>query len=475
MTSPDWPLPSMRKLLGQLVEQYPKHRAADFANRRFKHVELQKHLEHLEASQFEVKVLGRSFQQREIYLVKWGIGPKKILFWSQMHGNEATATLALIDLWSFLVAPGIQHGQDLHSKLSLYFIPMLNPDGAQLFHRRTAMAIDMNRDARRLECPESRLLKDFAEKLRPDFAFNLHDQNNYYTPGDGPATAALSFLAPAYDQSKAINTSRREAMQLIGGLAACLQPLLKGRIGRYDDAYEPRAFGELMQSSGIRTILVESGAWPDDPEKQYIRELNFLALVLAVRLIADNTYQKIPESHYWEIPQNQSNLHDLVIRRLEINSDEHSPYHLDVAIRREELDHRGNLPLYHRGLIEDLGDLSSMHGYEELDGKDLHYLSPKVFPEIFDSVEQAGGIDPMGLMKQGYTGLRVRRLPETTHSYPLDLLNENAQPNWDLEPEKPASFLLADRDQIRHAVINGFLYPLTHDSYSNWGNGWYYH
>ena len=38
-----------------------------------------------------------SFEQRPIVHLRLGTGPLKILMWSQMHGDECTATAALMD------------------------------------------------------------------------------------------------------------------------------------------------------------------------------------------------------------------------------------------------------------------------------------------------------------------------------------------------------------------------------------------
>ncbi len=48
-------------------------------------------------SEFEVKQLGVSVENRPIHSVKIGSGNTKILLWSQMHGNESTTTKAVFD------------------------------------------------------------------------------------------------------------------------------------------------------------------------------------------------------------------------------------------------------------------------------------------------------------------------------------------------------------------------------------------
>ena len=46
--------------------------------------------------------------------------------------------------------------QRILSSLTLYIVPMLNPDGAARFQRRNAQQIDVNRDALSLQTPEGR-------------------------------------------------------------------------------------------------------------------------------------------------------------------------------------------------------------------------------------------------------------------------------------------------------------------------------
>ncbi|NIQ56614.1 MAG: peptidase M14, partial [Gemmatimonadetes bacterium] len=41
---------------------------------------------------------------RPIYAVRFGHGPMRVLLWSQMHGDEPTATMAIADIFTFLAA-----------------------------------------------------------------------------------------------------------------------------------------------------------------------------------------------------------------------------------------------------------------------------------------------------------------------------------------------------------------------------------
>ena len=52
----------------------------------------------------QTECVGTSVLGRPICSVKFGRGPRRILFWTQMHGNEPTATGAVFDLLNFLKA-----------------------------------------------------------------------------------------------------------------------------------------------------------------------------------------------------------------------------------------------------------------------------------------------------------------------------------------------------------------------------------
>ena len=61
-----------------------------------RHKDLQKYLEQLKKIGLKVEEVGRSYANREIYQIEWGTGATKIFMWSQMHGDEPTATTALL-------------------------------------------------------------------------------------------------------------------------------------------------------------------------------------------------------------------------------------------------------------------------------------------------------------------------------------------------------------------------------------------
>src|SRR5690606_10209385 len=104
---------------------------------------------------------------RSIQMLKAGKGSTGVLLWSQMHGDEPTATMAIFDILNFLEArnDGLDALRNrILEKTTLYFLPMLNPDGAEKYERRNAQGIDLNRDAAYLQAPESNILKNLQHR-----------------------------------------------------------------------------------------------------------------------------------------------------------------------------------------------------------------------------------------------------------------------------------------------------------------------
>jgi hypothetical protein len=292
-----------------------RHRVAAIANRRFTHEILWRALEPVVRDPtFRVAEIGRSVLGREIRAITWGSGPTTVLMWSQMHGDESTATMALADLLTWLAADDPDPRRDrIAQGVTVTFVPMLNPDGAELFQRQNALGIDVNRDARRLTTPEGRALKGIHDRLRPDFGFNLHDQNPRTSAGPGGRQAAIALLAPAFDEGRNYNDVRSRARLLASVIVEQLEQEIPGRVAKYDDTFNPRAFGDLVQQWGTSAVLVESGALPDDPDKQRLRRINVGILLTALDAIATQRYRDADPDRYENLPFNSGIARDVLV------------------------------------------------------------------------------------------------------------------------------------------------------------------
>ncbi len=350
---------SAQPIYQQLYEAHPHYREPSITTRRFKHRDIEPLLLQLKNDpQFTVTRLGESVEGRAIYDVSFGRGPTPVLLWSQMHGNEPTATMAGLDLFTFIQGDSALAGirQTILDSLTVHFVPMLNPDGAEVFRRRNALNIDLNRDAQLLRSPESRILKALRDSVGADFGFNLHDQSIYYAAGATQNPATISFLDPPFNQEKDSSAVRNRATRLIVLLNQALQHYIPGQVGRYDDTFEPRAFGDNMQRWGTSTVLIESGGYVNDPEKQTIRRLNFMLLATGLHAIATGKYASENLSDYQQIPKNDRRLYDLVLRNVQYEV-EGELRTADLGILREEVPLSGHRDFFYRSRIQELGDL----------------------------------------------------------------------------------------------------------------------
>ena len=351
-------------LAKHLFKIYPEYRIDNLSPRNCKHGEISPLLESLVGQSndlMKLRELGHSIEGRTISLLSSGTGARKVLLWSQMHGDESTATLALMDIFNFLVhCPSEEKWvPEMLRECSLFFIPMLNPDGAERMQRCTAADIDMNRDANVLATPEARILRDAQRTIGPSFGFNLHDQE-LSSVGTSNAVTALALLAPAVDEARKNPRVRLRAMRVAALIARSLSQFVEGHLAQYDDAFEPRAFGDAMQSWGTSTVLIESGHWPKDPEKTFIRTLNFVAILSALRAISNYSYQDVDLDWYTELPQNGKKMYDVIIQDVMLKHSSSWSHRADIGLLRgPKSDPR--TPIL---TVKEIGDLSTCGGLE---------------------------------------------------------------------------------------------------------------
>ena len=372
------PIPAGGFAMTDALRVADRYKVAAIVSRRISHADYWSALQSLLVSQrLKVDVIGRSMMGRELRSITFGTGPTKVLLWSQMHGDEATATMALADILAWMTSSSADGIRDrIASSLTVVMIPMLNPDGAERFQRENAVGIDVNRDARRLSTPEARALKAVHEKLKPDFGFNLHDQNARTRVGRTGPQAAIALLAPAADSARSWPPLRARARLIAAGLARDFDSQLPGRVSKYDDAFNPRAFGDLMGVWGTSTILIESGAMPNDPDKQGLRRLNTAAIIRTLDAIATRAYEQSDPGDYEKLQYNTSGAFDLLVRGGRIVLPGLEPVVADVAINFEDAVARTG------GRVRDVGDLAGVVAVDTLDATGA-FLHPR--PEALTS------------------------------------------------------------------------------------------
>ena len=318
----------------------------------------------------ELMEIGQSAEGRSINMFSFGSGDTKLLLWSQMHGDEPSATAGLLAVFNFIAqnfdTPFIQ---DLYRNLTIHAIIMLNPDGAEKYQRRNAQGIDINRDANRLASPEGQILKKMKEQTQPDFGFNLHDMRGRETVTDIDSILTIALMAPPYNKANEDNPSRERAKKLAVIIKEVLDRFIPGHVARYKAGYMPRAFGDAFQNWGVSTVLIESGL-SNKNEPHYLVRLNFITLFSAFNAIATGSVDNADESAYDQIPLEGIEQFDLLIREARVyNGRCLAPYTADIGIN---VDYRlENEKIVGESIIEDMGDLSVTSGREVIDAGNL--------------------------------------------------------------------------------------------------------
>ncbi len=326
---------------------------------------------------FSVRKVGKSFEKREIFSVTFGKGKTKVLAWTQMHGDEPTATRAFFDFVNFISdEENSKIRTYLAEKLTIKFIPMLNPDGAERNIRYNALGIDINRDAQTLISPEALILEREFEKFKPHFALNLHDQDCGYSVGNTKEPVWLSFLATVGDEKKKETSARKKSMSVIGATVKQLRKSGIKNIARYNDDFEPRAFGDNFVKKRTAVILIEAGCASKDKNKLFERKIFFYALLLVLGNISDFQLSDENISAYKNLPENKELFIDLIIDNIKLQNGKAA----QIGIRN--------------GKIEAIGDLSIFGSYERINAQN-NFLSKQILPEQkanFEIIDKNGKV-----------------------------------------------------------------------------------
>ena len=458
-TATDNELPHLE--VSQLEQAYEENKEVAITHRRFKHADLQPLIEK-HSNAFKVEELGKSVEGKSISSLDWGNGPTKVMLWSQMHGNESTATMALFDLFNFLEASGDGFDElrtTLNENLHIKFIPMINPDGSDKFQRRNALDIDLNRDAISQISPEAIILKGVRDSFEPEFGFNLHDQQIYYNVVNTPQQVTISVLAPGYNYERDVNEIRAKAMQIIVGMDKVLQQVIPNGVGKYDDSFEPRAFGDNIQKWGTSTILIESGGYVGDPEKQYIRKLNFMIILNALEQIATKGYEQFTTEQYFAIPDNDLQMVDLKIEEMNVEV-EGKTFPVDLSIRRNETNAGDSY--YVTGSVVDLGDMQVYFCLEEKDATGLTYQEGKVYETTFDDISDISSEKAYELLNQGFLAVKVKNGEAgDLHNLPILVLKSTDTFPAGWKTGSKPNFYLSDGTNLKFAIVNGYWIDLA--------------
>jgi hypothetical protein len=325
-----------------------------------------------------VNKIGLSVDKKPIYTLTFGTGKKRILVWSQMHGNESTTTKALFDFFNTLHTEN-NNINKLLVECTFCVIPILNPDGAERYTRLNANEVDLNRDAQRLSQPESQILRRVYDEFKPDYCFNLHGQRTIFSAGFSSNSSVMSFLSPAENTQRAVTKTRKIAMEIILAVNSVINEGLSNQVSRYDDGFNANCVGDYFQMLHTPTILFEAGHFPGDYQRETTRKHVFKALIAAFEAISLNDFNGSSYQEYFSLPENQKLFFDVIIRNVEDGANNI----IDVAIQYEEILESGTVVFAPK--VIRVGDLSEFFGHKEIEGDNNPILINKT-NDIKDSL-----------------------------------------------------------------------------------------
>ncbi len=355
----------------ELAELWEKHQVAAKFPSDAKHSDLKVYLEKLRGIGVSVNEVGRSYQGREIYQMQFGKGPLRVFMWSQMHGDEPTATSTLVDMFAFFQQNrSLPWVKEIEEKMTIRAVPMLNPDGAEVYKRFNAQNLDINRDALNLKSPEAQLLKRLREEWQPAIGFNLHNQRELTTVGNAPRQAAISLLVVYGDDKKKPSEGHSRNERIAATMVKALNEFIPGYIGRYGDEWTPTAFGDNFSAWGTPVILVETGALHGKDEK-FLVKMNFVAYLTALRSIVTGSERNQDPNLYILLPENGSgSLVNYVFRGGGIVKGDGRVSYGDISAVTQ----RRRASFLQSNVISVVGNIGRVRGLEEYDASQFNIV-----------------------------------------------------------------------------------------------------
>ncbi len=305
------------------------------------------HLEQKSNGKIDVSTLdeyGKSEQDRSIYVAKVGEGNTKVWIQAQIHGDEKLTTEAVMQLLKTLGSSGNPEVKTLLDELTLYVIPMYNPDGSIMNTRGTQLMdengepvsdsayVDLNRDWKLdgFEAKESEVVYSYWTDVKPDFAIDLHHQGFKTVYGtnestsfslgislapDGPTLPRLQdgyynkvtkqMQAYVYDELTSYGYTHIDQYQvggddakyyidIKGGVVSAMMLGLNYNNLNPDGHSNPAIFFETKGNTREGNLGQKSNG--------YLTKQNYLALKELLMGIASNKIHEVDPDHWNDIP-----------------------------------------------------------------------------------------------------------------------------------------------------------------------------
>lgn len=164
--------------------------------------------------------LGKSKNGNPINILKIGFADDKklVMVLSRQHPPEITGYLAMKSFVETLCAEN-ELTKRFREKYNIYVIPLVNPDGVDNGHwRHNAGGIDLNRDWKDFNQPETKLIRDFTKNMIKETG--------------GKFYIGIDFHSTSHDIYYTINPDKK------GNMPGLIPEMIKA-MGNEIDGYEP--------------------------------------------------------------------------------------------------------------------------------------------------------------------------------------------------------------------------------------------
>ena len=270
------------------------------------HKEMMQWLASLEAidatsgyGRLKVQTIGQSVKGKDIPLVLISDPDvpadmtKKLFVICRQHGNEPASTEAMLSMIEGLVLDNDKNAGELLSKVSIYVVPMVNPDAADLNQRRNANGADLNRDWLNLSQPETLSVRKAIDSILPDVIIDEHELSPGNTKSDFIQTAG-----PACGASPELVAESEAMMKLVIGMLRTHDMEVKSY--QIDDTHPARlAHRYFPIHSETKTLLFETRqAGARQYQLRYRTSLHIIGAMTIAKYLAgqsDDLYKRIAE------------------------------------------------------------------------------------------------------------------------------------------------------------------------------------
>jgi hypothetical protein len=132
----------------------------------------------------------------------------RILVLCRQHGDEPASTEAALDFLDRVVANTAPGLPDDLTRVTLYIVPMVNPDGADALTRLNAKGVNLNRDWSVFAAPETRAVMRASMAIRPALVLDMHS----WDPTDPYESTCIE--SPRQTDAVASSAAARETIAL---------------------------------------------------------------------------------------------------------------------------------------------------------------------------------------------------------------------------------------------------------------------